>query len=179
MKALKILFVCRHNRCRSVIAEAIANQLSSGRILARSFGVEPAAAVHPATLRHLADYGYDASVLSCNGWAGLLDFEPDAVITVCDEIASTSLPPDVQAPVQVHWGLRDPCDLGGDFALQVATVRAIVATLERRVKLLLFNHVDRLRGEALRERLVRLGGASASASLALDKRERREPALVH
>ncbi|WP_428034270.1 hypothetical protein [Amphritea sp.] len=37
----KILFVCRHNAIRSQIAEALANKMGRGRVIAKSAGTEP------------------------------------------------------------------------------------------------------------------------------------------
>jgi arsenate reductase (thioredoxin) len=141
MKPLKLLFVCRHNRCRSVFAEAIANQLAEGRILARSVGMEPTGEVHPATIRYLAEKGYATDGLRSESWDALADFQPDIVITVADDYVDATLPTDGRAE-RVHWGLRDPCVLNGDFALQEATFGAIVATLERRVRCLLLQLAD-------------------------------------
>jgi arsenate reductase len=52
---MKILYLCTHNRCRSILAEAITNHLSPGRIEARSAGSQPAGEVHPLSLKYLGD----------------------------------------------------------------------------------------------------------------------------
>lgn len=48
--APRLLFLCTHNRCRSILCEALARHLSDGRIAAFSAGSQPARAVHPDTL---------------------------------------------------------------------------------------------------------------------------------
>ena len=53
-----VLFLCTHNRCRSILCEVIANHLAEGVIRASSAGSEPAGAVHPMTLQHLERRGY-------------------------------------------------------------------------------------------------------------------------
>ena len=49
----KILFVCTHNRCRSVLGEVIANTRHGDVFEAYSAGSAPAGEVHPLTLRYL------------------------------------------------------------------------------------------------------------------------------
>jgi arsenate reductase len=139
MEPLKLLFVCRHNRCRSVFAESIANHLAEGRIEARSVGTKPSGELHAPTLDYLAGKGYPTEGLQSRAWDALEDYQPELVITLCDDCATEPLPSDGRAS-RLHWGLRDPCVLNGDFALQEATFGAIAATLERRLKLLLQVH---------------------------------------
>ena len=65
--AVKILFLCTHNACRSQLAEAIARQRHGHRWQVASAGSEPAGRVHPLTLRHLARHGYDFRGLASKG----------------------------------------------------------------------------------------------------------------
>ena len=50
---MNILYICTHNRCRSILSEAITNQLAEGRLKAHSAGSQPAGAVHPLSLQYL------------------------------------------------------------------------------------------------------------------------------
>src|SRR5690606_2392558 len=84
---MKILFICTHNRCRSILAEAITNLMSDGRIVAKSAGSQPAGMIHPLTLRYLHDAGVSTDGLYSKSWDELESFEPDVVITVCDDAA--------------------------------------------------------------------------------------------
>ena len=53
---MKLLFICTHNRCRSILAEAITNHFGEGgRLIAKSAGSRPVGEVHPLSLQYLAD----------------------------------------------------------------------------------------------------------------------------
>ena len=46
---MKLLFVCTHNCCRSILCEAIASQRGVGVLKAASAGSAPVEVVHPLT----------------------------------------------------------------------------------------------------------------------------------
>ena len=82
MTPLKILYICTHNRCRSVLSEAITNQYAikdqqqveqgaqkaKPKLIAKSAGSTPSGEVHPLTLRYLDEAGYTTQGLSSNAW---------------------------------------------------------------------------------------------------------------
>jgi arsenate reductase len=70
---MKILYLCTHNRCRSILAEAITNHLSQGRIEARSAGSQPAGQVHPLSLKYLREAGVKSDDLRSKSWLECLD----------------------------------------------------------------------------------------------------------
>ena len=110
---MKILFVCTHNRCRSILAEALANQLGDGVVTAASAGSAPAGEVHPVTIQALKSRGVPVAGLQSKSWDKLEDFVPDAVITVCDSAAREECPLWLGDALKVHWGLADPSRLDG------------------------------------------------------------------
>ena len=59
-KVFNVLFLCTGNSARSIMAEAVMNQLSQGRFHAYSAGSHPRGEVHPLTLRALHEQGYPA-----------------------------------------------------------------------------------------------------------------------
>ena len=105
---MKLLFICTHNRCRSILCEAIANQRGEGVLQAASAGSAPAASVHPLTLRYLTERGYEPAGLVSQSWHDLKAFEPDRVITVCDSAAGEACPIWMGTVAKGHWGLPDP-----------------------------------------------------------------------
>ena len=48
---MKILYICTHNRCRSILSEAITNYVAGDKITARSAGSQPSGVVHPLSLK--------------------------------------------------------------------------------------------------------------------------------
>ncbi len=110
---MKVLFVCTHNACRSVLAEVTARQLSAARtqgapLISASAGCAPAGRVHPRTLQYLEGLGVATSGLRSESVDVYRDFEPDLVITVCDSAACEPSPPWLEQAAHGHWGLPDP-----------------------------------------------------------------------
>lgn len=111
---MKILLICTHNACRSIIGEAVTNKLSiitatnKPRIIAKSAGSSPRGQIHPLTLKHLKRRGYDTVNLKSQSWDDFEDFAPDVVITLCDQAAGESCPVYFGHSLKIHWGLADP-----------------------------------------------------------------------
>jgi arsenate reductase (thioredoxin) len=110
---IKLLFICTHNRCRSILAEAVANHFGDGKIKAASAGSEPAGKIHPLTLDALNAAGISVAGLRSKSWDELEDYVPDVVITVCDKAANEVCPIWFAKVTKVHWGLADPSALEG------------------------------------------------------------------
>lgn len=112
--ALRILFICTHNRCRSILAEAIANHVSDGYLQAASAGSMPAGTVHHQTLQSLQRHGIPAENLRSKSWDELRNFAPHFVIAVCDDAAAEPCPLWLGKTRPLHWGLADPGLLATD-----------------------------------------------------------------
>ena len=91
-KVMKVLYICTHNRCRSILSEAMTEHYGQGLLEARSAGSQPVGAVHPLSLVYLAEAGIATSHLQSQSWDEFADFAPDVVITVCDSAAAESCP---------------------------------------------------------------------------------------
>ncbi|MCA9914873.1 MAG: arsenate reductase ArsC [Anaerolineae bacterium] len=134
---LKLLFICTHNRCRSILAEAITNHFGQGHLLAASAGSQPAGQVHPSSLRYLEERGRATRNLKSQSWDELEAFEPDVVITVCDSAANEVCPVWFGQCLKVHWGLPDPSRLSGNENDIRDAFYNVMATLEARIQRLL------------------------------------------
>lgn len=154
---LKLLFICTHNRCRSILAEAIANHHGCDLIRARSAGTEPAGEVHPLTLQYLADFGIPTRRLHSKSLDEVRDFEPDVVITVCDSAAAEACPVWIGNAHRVHWGLGDPSAVGGSPEVQRRAFRDTIETLRDRITLLRHWVGADATPEQLQARLANLG----------------------
>jgi len=135
---MNVLFVCTHNACRSILAEAITRALAGPRIRVASAGSDPAGRVHPLTIEFLQAAGYPIGGLHSKGLSELGDFEPDVVITVCDSAASEACPVWLAGDaIRIHWSLPDPSHLRGSDAERRAMFGTVAATLSNRISALL------------------------------------------
>jgi len=82
-----VLFICTGNSARSILAEAILNQLGKGQFKAYSAGSFPAGQVNPYALEILQRWEIESTGLRSKSWdefaapgAPQMDF----VFTVCD-----------------------------------------------------------------------------------------------
>lgn len=151
---MNILYICTHNRCRSILSEAVTNQLGQGRIKAFSAGSQPAGEVHPLSLRYLAERGYATDGLQSQSWDDFENEELDLVVTVCDNAAQEACPVWFGNSLKLHWGLPDPSRLQGSEEEIRAAFMAVIDTIEQRVKTLLQLDVDKLSGDALQQALA-------------------------
>ena len=131
---LRILFICTHNRCRSILAEAVANHVGGSFIIAASAGNEPAEEVHPLTLQSLQRHGISAAGLRSKSWEELHDFVPHFVITVCDDAALEPCPLWLGRTRPLHWGLADPSLLAADDVVSRKAFDQTIAILTARLR---------------------------------------------
>ena len=130
---MKLLFICTHNRCRSILCEAIASQRGVSALEAASAGSAPVDAVHPLTLRYLEERGYQTAGLQSQSWEDLAAFSPDRVVTVCDSAAGEVCPLWMGEVDKHHWGLPDPSRAeGGEAAIRSAFM-AVIDRIESKV----------------------------------------------
>ena len=130
---MKLLFICTHNRCRSILCEAIASQRGAGFLEAASAGSAPVDEVHPLTLRYLEERGYQTAGLRSQSWHDLEGFEPDRVITVCDSAAGEACPLWMGEVEKHHWGLPDPSRVEGDDEAIRSAFMAVIDRIENKV----------------------------------------------
>jgi len=153
----KILFICTHNRCRSILAEAVTNHIGDGVLEARSAGSSPAGEVHPKSLHFLEEAGISTEGLTSQSWDDHEDWAPDIVVTVCDKAAGETCPVWFGNAIKVHWGLEDPSAID-DEKLAKAAFRATIGILAARIHALLEAKPGELSDEALAATLNELSG---------------------
>lgn len=134
---MKLLYVCTHNRCRSILSEAITNHLAGPRLQARSAGSQPAGVVHPLSLFYLEEAGIPTQGLKSQSWDEFTDYAPDLVITVCDNAANETCPAWLGKSQKIHWGLADPSKVEGTDDEIASAFRQTIAEISRRTQLLL------------------------------------------
>ena len=136
----RVLFLCTGNSARSILAEALMNRLSQGRVVAHSAGSHPLGHVNPSALALLSGKGFSVADLRSKSWDEFDESSGigfDLVITVCDHAAEQICPVWHGSPRTLHWGLPDPAAvLGSDSELRSAFERTY-QDLESRIDILL------------------------------------------
>lgn len=138
----KVLYICTHNRCRSILAEALTINQANDFLIARSAGSQPAGIVYQGTLDYLNHRGVVTDSLISQSWDDHEEFAPDIVITVCDSAAGEACPIWMDGTLKVHWGLRDPSKLSSDE--QPAVFSEVADIIERRLNFVRDN-IDQIR----------------------------------
>ncbi|PKG93245.1 arsenate reductase ArsC [Paraglaciecola sp. MB-3u-78] len=157
---MKILYICTHNRCRSILSEAITNQFSvgkAGKIVAKSAGSQPVGEVHPLSIQYLQEAGISTDGLCSQSWDDFEQFAPDLVVTVCDSAAGETCPAWFGKSLKVHWGLADPSKLQGSEAQIAEAFRATIEQIKQRVEQLVNLDVDVKDKVAFKAALANLG----------------------
>lgn len=161
-----VLFLCTKNSARSLMAEAILNNLvqgpfrNLGQFCAYSAGSYPAAEPHPLALEILRRQNIASDDLHSKSWdefatpdAPVMDF----VFTVCDKAAAEVCPVWPGQPLTAHWGVEDPVTVEGSELDRIQAFRQAFRVLENRIRIftsLPIRSLDKLR---LQRELERIG----------------------
>lgn len=155
-----VLFLCTGNSARSILAEAILNQIGKGRFRAYSAGSHPAGQVNPYVLETLAAQNLPVAELRSKSWeefaapgAPALDF----VFTVCDNAAGEVCPVWPGQPVSAHWGIEDPAAVKGDDAARRHAVHTALQLLNRRISVFINLPFAKLDKMALKQEVDSIG----------------------
>lgn len=128
----KVLILCTGNSCRSIMAEALVNELGQGRFQAWSAGSFPTEYVHPRSIETLKRHGIDPGQPHSKSWNEFAAQPLDLIITVCDQAAGETCPIFPGKPMKLHWGTPDPAKMVGNEAdTQAAFDRAFFFLKER------------------------------------------------
>lgn len=155
-----VLFICTGNSARSLMAEAVLNQLGGGRFRAFSAGSQPAGRPHPMTLELLQRNRYDTSALRSKSWDEFAQPgapEMDFVLTVCDKAAGEVCPLWPGQPISAHWGVEDPAAATGPEDKRRQAFNDALLVLSRRIAIFLALPLDKLDRLALQKELGRIG----------------------
>lgn len=115
---INVLFLCTGNSARSIVSEALCNDLGGGAWQGYSAGSHPSGQPHPDGLIMLRTKGHDVEGYKSESWDVFSgDDAPlmDVIITVCDNAANEVCPvwprkADEQ-PIIAHWPAPDPAHI--------------------------------------------------------------------
>ena len=135
---MNILFLCTGNSCRSILAEATFNALTSQSMRAMSAGSQPAGFVHPKSIALLASKGIATDGYYSKSWDNLPNtlniVTPDIVITVCGNSADETYPAYLGKVIRAHWGVEDPAKAKGTDAEIDAAFETTYSILRKRIE---------------------------------------------
>jgi arsenate reductase len=162
-----VLFLCTRNSARSLIAQALLEQLGKGRFNAYSAGSEPAGAPMPEVIERLRTLGHEVEHLRCKSWE--MFAKPDAprmdfVITLCDILQGQDCPDLGARPITSAWPLPDPAKFTGTPAERATMINALYAMTRRRLEIFINLPIASLDEMALRQRLDELGDMTRPAA---------------
>jgi protein-tyrosine-phosphatase len=162
MPTFNVLFLCTGNSARSLLAEAIMNNLtvSRGRFRAFSAGSHPKDAPNSLALALLGEQHLSTVGLRSKSWdefarpgAPTLDF----VFTVCDQAAAEECPYWPGQPMTAHWGVPDPAAVDGTDDAKRRAFRDAFIVLKRRIELFASLPLESLDRLSLKGRLDEIG----------------------
>ena len=140
-QVFNVLFLCTHNSARSILAEAILNDIGQGRFKAYSAGSSPREnqQPNPLGLQVLQNAGIATEGLRSKTWdefEGAQAPHMDLVITVCDNAAGEACPYWPGQPATAHWGYADPSAGDGTEDQKHEAFRKTLHAMHRRLELL-------------------------------------------
>lgn len=138
---LNVLFLCTHNSARSILAEALLNDMANSRFRAYSAGSSPRdnQQPNPLGLQVLQGAGISTEGLRSKNWdefAAPGAPHMDLIITVCDNAAGEICPIWPGHPATAHWGYADPSEGDGTDAQKLEAFRQTLHAIKRRLELL-------------------------------------------
>jgi arsenate reductase len=160
-----VLFLCTGNSARSIMAEAIMNNLSinRGRFRAFSAGSHPRGEVHVFARDLLAATGHSVRGLRSKSWDAFAQADApamDFVFTVCDDAAGEACPVWPGQPMTAHWGMPDPAAATGTEAERRYAFAEAYRHLSNRIGIFVNLPIHSIADLTLRQRLAEIGGAA-------------------
>ena len=151
---LNVLFLCTHNSARSILAEALLNDMGQDRFKAYFAGSSPREnqQPNPLGLQVLQKAGITTEGLRSKSWDEFASpgaTKMDLSITLRDNAAGEVCPIWPGHPATAHWGYPDPSEGDGSDAEKLEAFRKTMHAMKRRLELLIGLPKDKLEKEVL------------------------------
>lgn len=161
-RVFNVLFLCKGNSARSILAEAYLRNCNTPHLRGFSAGSAPLGFVQPLALEALNEAELPTDNLRSKSWNEFT--RPDApvmdlVINLCEEIKGEECPSWPQRPATARWAVPDPAMVEGTDAIKRAAYMRVLAFLKQRIDFLRHFSVEQL--ESLAQH--KLSGASLDA----------------
>jgi len=161
-RVLNVLFLCTHNSARSLMAEALLNNLAvgRGRFKAYSAGSHPSGTPNPFALDCIQDAGLAIEGLRSKDWAEFASSgapRMDFVFTVCDNAANEVCPVWPGQPMTAHWGMADPAAVEGSDDQKRKAFSHTFHQLSNRINIFVSLPMTKLERLSLQARLREIG----------------------
>jgi arsenate reductase len=161
-RVFNVLFLCTHNSARSIMGEALLNNLavSRGKFRAYSAGSHPSGQPNPFALECIERAGLPVDGLRSKDWDEFA--KPDApkldfVFTVCDNAANEVCPVWPGQPMTAHWGLPDPAAVEGSDDVKRKAFSETFRNLSSRINIFTSLPMDKLDRLSLQKKLDEIG----------------------
>ncbi len=158
-KKYKVLFLCRENSARSIMAEALLRELAGHRFEAFSAGPEPALRIHPLTVAQLRPGVSDLGVLCPKSWLEFTgEWAPrmDLVIALDASVAPPHAPVFPGDPEVSAWHFADPLADGISESERVRLFQKVFWQIVRQLSAFIEAPQDALLSRATSARGARL-----------------------
>jgi arsenate reductase len=157
----RLLFVCKGNSVRSILAEGLMRQAAGDLFDVRSAGATPNGKRSEPAHETLAGLGASTEGLHSKSWHDFAETSgapADIVITLCDAVAAMT-PPDWKASaLTAHWSVTDPGDLPLPPDQKPEAYRQTAMTIKRRIDAMLALPLASMQDDELQAALREIGG---------------------
>ena len=167
--AFNVLFLCKSNSARSILAESILKRDGAGRVNAFSAGSHPKRAINPFALKVLEAYGHPTDGFHSKSWHKFAGADAPVMnfgFTVCDSAAGETCPFWPGQPMTAHWGIKDPAAVEGADIQKEAAFVAAFKYLRNRISIFVSLPIRSLDAMILDHRLKDIGRMEGASILA-------------
>ena len=150
-----VLFICRDNSARSILAEALMNRWGGDRFRAFSAGIDPKSEPHPLALEILRRHGLPTEGLASKSWRQFLaagDEWIDFIIMICDRSAGEESLVWPGRTLTACWNVTDPVAREESRQAVGVAFRRVFQELENRIKIMTCLRPEAIDRLSLRQR---------------------------
>ena len=164
-RAYNVLFLCTGNSARSILGEALLNQLGKGRFHAYSAGSHPKGSVNPLAIEVLREAGLPSEGFRSKSWDEFATADApkmDFVFTVCDDAAGETCPLWPGHPMTAHWGIEDPAAVDGPEFRRKAAFEDALRYMRNRITAFVSLPIGKIDSLSLSAKLRGIGAMDGS-----------------